>query len=148
MQLQETLQDHAKTLGMKCVQLALQGNTTAMRLCVERLSPARRQRVLQFTLPPVKTIANVAEASEAVVRGVARGKLTPGEGEAFTVMLDGRRRMIESEEWDARLRAVEEAQSGPSTKRRVDRIIRNLDRRTPMSRSDVQRQLRVWSGWP
>jgi len=36
------------------------------------------------------------------------------------VMLDGRRRMIESEEWDARLRAVEEAQSGPSTKSRVD----------------------------
>jgi hypothetical protein len=35
-------------------------------------------------------------------------------------MLDGRRRMIESEEWDARLRAVEEAQSGPSTKLRVD----------------------------
>jgi len=118
--LQETLQDHAKTLGMKCVQLALQGNTTAMRLCMERLSPARRQRVLQFTLPSVKTMANVAEASEAVVRGVARGKLTPGEGEAFTVMLDGRRRMIESEEWDARLRALEEAQSRPSTKSRVD----------------------------
>ncbi len=108
--LQQTLEDHAETLTKKCVYLALQGNTTAMRLCMERLMPARRQRVLHFKLPNVKTLAAVAAASEAVVKGVARGQLTPGEGEAFTGMLDGRRRVIETEELELRLRALEEIQ--------------------------------------
>src|SRR5713101_4113478 len=74
----------------------------------ERLIPARRQRALHFNLPPVKTIADVAAASESVVRGVARGQLTPAEGQAFSVILDGRRRMIETEELDQRIRALED----------------------------------------
>jgi hypothetical protein len=106
--LQQTLEEHAETLTKKCVHMALQGNTIAMRLCMERLLPVRRQRVLEFKLPPTKTMADLSAASETVVRGVSRGVLTPGEGQAFTVMLDGRRRMIETEELDARLRTLEE----------------------------------------
>jgi len=106
---QQTLEEHAETLTKKCVHLALQGNTTAMRLCMERLLPARRQRVLQFKLPAIKTMADVASASETVVRGVTCGLLTPGEGQAFTVMLDGRRRMIETQELELRIRALEES---------------------------------------
>lgn len=104
---QETLEEHAESLTKKCLFLALQGNTTAMRLCMERLMPARRQRVLQFNLPALKTMADLAAASETVVRGVARGKLTPDEGQAFTLMLEGRRRVIETEELEGRVRALE-----------------------------------------
>jgi Family of unknown function (DUF5681) len=111
--LQQTLEEHAETLTKKCAHLALQGNTTAMRLCMERLLPARRQRVLEFKLPAIKTMANLASASETVVRGVTRGLLTPGEGQAFTVMLDGRRRMIETQELEVRLRALEESRNKP-----------------------------------
>ena len=106
--LQEALESHAETLMKKCVFLALQGNTTAMRLCMERLIPARRQRVLQFSLPSIKTVVELSAACEAVVRGVSRGLLTASEGQAFTMMLDARRRMIETEELEARLRALEE----------------------------------------
>ena len=80
---------------------------------MERLLPARRQRVLEFKLPAIKTMANLASASETVVRGVTRGLLTPGEGQAFTVMLDGRRRMIETQELEVRLRALEESRNKP-----------------------------------
>ena len=76
---------------------------------MERLVPARRQRVLQFKLPAVKTVASLASASETVLRGVTRGLLTPGEGQEFMVMLDGRRRMIEAQELEVRLRALEES---------------------------------------
>jgi hypothetical protein len=109
--LQQLLESHGETLTKKCVFLAVQGDITALRLCMERLIPARRQRVLQFKLPAIKIMADVAEASETVVRGVTRGLLTPSEGQAFTAMLDGRRRMIESEEMEGRIRALEENQS-------------------------------------
>jgi hypothetical protein len=75
---------------------------------MERLTPARRQLTLQFKMPPVKTIADVATASESVVSGVAHGRLTPAEGQAISHMLDGRRRMIETEELELRIRALED----------------------------------------
>src|SRR6266571_9492109 len=105
---QDTLDSHAENLIKKCMVLAFQGNPTALRLCIERLMPARRQRTLQFKLPPIKTIDNVAAASESVVSGVARGQLTPAEGQSFSGMLEGRRRTIETEELAQRIRALED----------------------------------------
>ncbi len=104
---ESTLESVAELLTKKCLSLAFQGNPTALRLCMERLMPARRQRVLHFKLPPTKTLADVAGASESVLSGVARGDLTPAEGEAFSGMLDGRRRMIETQELDQRIRVLE-----------------------------------------
>jgi hypothetical protein len=108
---QELLEGHGETLIKKCLFMALQGNITPLRLCFEQLFPVRRQRVLQFKLPATKTMADLAAASETVVRGVTRGLLTPSEGQAFTVMLDGRRRMIETGELEVRLRTLEEARN-------------------------------------
>ena len=111
---QEVLEQHGDMLMKKCVFDGLKGDKTSLRLCIERLMPARRQRELQFKLPALKTIADLEAASEAVVRGVARGKLTPGEGQAFTLMLEGRRRVIETEDLEGRIRALEKG----SNKRR------------------------------
>ena len=105
---QKTLEEHAESLTKKCVYMALQGNNpTAMRICMERLMPAQRQRVVQFKLPALKTMGDMAAASETVLKGVARGKLTPGEGQAFSEMLEDRRRGMESEELEGRVRALE-----------------------------------------
>ena len=113
---QNTLDSHAESLTKKCLVLAFQGNPTAMRLCMERLMPARRQRTLTFKLQPLKTIGDVAAASEAVVSGVARGQLTPAEGQAFSGMLEDRRRVIETQDQEPRIRALEDLNkpsSGP-----------------------------------
>jgi len=114
--LQQMLESHGETLIKKCLLMALQGNITPLRLCFEQLFPARQQRALQFRLPAIKTIADLASASETVVRGVTRGLLTPSEGQAFTVILDGRRRMVESEEFDLRVRALEEGRKKQDSK--------------------------------
>jgi hypothetical protein len=111
---QDTLDSHAETLTKKCLHMAFQGNTTAMRLCMERLMPARRHRTLQFKMPPVRTMADVATASESVLSGVARGQLTPAEGQAFSLMLEGRRRMIETQELDQRIRTLEDLNKLPT----------------------------------
>jgi hypothetical protein len=104
---QDTLASHAENLIKNVRTAGPPENTTAMRLCIERLMPARRQRTLQFKLPPIKTIDNVAAASESVVSGVARGQLTPAEGQSFSAMLDDRRRVIETQDQEPRVRALE-----------------------------------------
>lgn len=106
----DTLESHAETLTKKCLYLAFQGNPTAMRLCMERLLPARRHRTLQFKLPVLKTIADLDVASASVVSGVARGQLTPGEGQDFFQMLEGRRRVIETQDLEQHVRALEKTQ--------------------------------------
>ena len=105
---QETLDSHAESLTKRCLSLAYQGNPTALRICMDRLVPAPRQRALQFKIPHTKTIADVSSASESVLSAVACGQLTPAEGDAFSGMLDGRRRMIETQEMDKRVRALED----------------------------------------
>src|SRR6266481_181121 len=61
---QKTLDSHAENLTKKCVMMAYQGNPTAMRLCMERVIPARRQPTLRFKLPRSRTVDDVAAASE------------------------------------------------------------------------------------
>jgi hypothetical protein len=105
---QATLDSHAENLTKKCVMQAYQGSPTAMRLCMERIMPARRQPTLRFKLPRTITIEDVAVASQAVVHGVARGDLTPAEGQAFSAMLEDRRRVIENQDQERRIRALED----------------------------------------
>jgi len=76
---------------------------------MERLMPARRNRTVQFKVPPVKTLADVDAATESVVSDVARGQLTPAEGQAISGLLEGRRRVIETQEMEERIRALEQA---------------------------------------
>ena len=118
---QDTLDRHAESLTNKCLLMAHQGNPTAMRLCMERVMPARRHRTLRFKLPPVKTMADVDAASESVVGAVARGHLTPAEGQAFSLMLEGRRRVIETQELESRIRALEDTKRSYSSVHRKKR---------------------------
>lgn len=82
--LQDKLDSHGENLINRCVYMAHRGDPTALRLCMERLMPVRRQRTVQFKVPPVKTLADVDAASESVVSDVARGQLTPAEGQAIS----------------------------------------------------------------
>jgi len=59
--------------------LAKGGDTVALRLCRDRLYPPRRDRPVSFTLPVIKTVADVAKASAALLEAVASGELTPSE---------------------------------------------------------------------
>jgi len=105
--LQQLLNEHAEALMRKCVLMALQGDITALRLCISLL-PARRQAALQLKLPPVTTTADIAEAHNAVLKGVTSGKLTPAEGQALASIVEARRRVIETQELEARLQRLEE----------------------------------------
>jgi uncharacterized protein DUF5681 len=105
----EALMDgQAETITQKAIELALQGDTTALRLCLERICPPRKSRPVNITLPEVKTVDGVAEAQAAVVQAVADGELTPDEGTAFTNILEARRKAIETLDHESRIAKLEE----------------------------------------
>jgi len=101
------LDGEADSLTRKAIELALQGDTTAMRLCLERLCPPRKSRPVNIALPETKTAEGVAEAQAAVVKAVADGELTPEEGTTITNILEARRKAIETQDHESRIAALE-----------------------------------------
>ena len=52
------LAGEAEALTRRAVELALVGDPTAMRLCIERILPPCRERAVKFVLPPIESAAD------------------------------------------------------------------------------------------
>ncbi len=105
---QALLDGEAEALTRKAIDKALDGDVTALRLCMERLCPPRKMRPVTIALPNVKDAAGVASAQNTVVQAVASGEVTPDEGIALTTILDRHRKSIETLDLEARITALEE----------------------------------------
>ena len=73
------LDGEAETLTRKAVEMALGGDVVALRLCLERIAPPRRDAPVVFPLPAVATAKDAAKAAAAVLSAAADGDLTPQE---------------------------------------------------------------------
>ena len=60
----------------KLNEMALGGDTVALRLCLERILPPRRERPAHFALPELRSPADAAAAIAAIAAAVADGDLT------------------------------------------------------------------------
>ncbi len=114
------LEGEAEALTHKAVELALAGDPTAMRLCLERIMPPCRERAVDFALPPTESPADIAPAMKAVTAALADGVITPGEGEGIARVVDTFVRAIEASDFERRLKAIaiadrerDEAAAGP-----------------------------------
>ena len=101
------LDGQAEALTQRAVQLALAGDSTALRLCLERLAPPRKDAPVTFALPPMSTAKDAAQAAGAVLGAVSEGDLAPSEGTQVMGLIDSFRRTLEVTELEARLVALE-----------------------------------------
>ena len=88
------LDGEAEALTRKAVELALAGDPTALRLCIERILPPCRERPVRFTLPPIESSEDISAAMNAVTAALARGIITPGEAERIANVVDTLARAI------------------------------------------------------
>jgi hypothetical protein len=102
------LDGEAETLSRKAVELAKGGDMQALKLCLERILPPRKDRPVYFTLPELTGASDAAKGFAAIVQGVAAGNLTPSEAGELSKLVDGFARSLEAAEFEARLRALEE----------------------------------------
>lgn len=105
------LDGEAQALTRKAVELALVGDPTALRLCLERIAPPRKDSPVTFDLPRMETARDAAKAASAVLEAVAQGELTPSEGAHIMALVETYRRTLETSELEARLLALEGAAS-------------------------------------
>jgi hypothetical protein len=105
---EQLLDGQVEALAQKCVEMALSGDGTAMRLCLERILPARKSRLMTLDLPPITNANDVSAAVGAVAAAMAAGELTPEEASAVAGVIEAKRRAIETVEHEERLRKLEE----------------------------------------
>jgi hypothetical protein len=104
---QALLDGEAEALTRKAVDLAKAGNPMALRLCLERLVPPRKDRPINFDLPPLQGAADLPQALEAILAAVAQGDVTPGKGQVLTGILEAYRKGWETVDLEARVTALE-----------------------------------------
>ena len=73
--IEQLLEDAAETIARKAIELAKSGDTALIRLCLNRLSPPRRDRHIPFALPEIHTPADALDAVAAITNAVAAGEL-------------------------------------------------------------------------
>ena len=118
--LEALLDGEGDAIMHKAIELAKAGSETALRLCMDRLIPPRRERVIRLHLPSdITTAQGTSRAAGAVMKALAQGEITPGEAVQIASVLEVRRKAIDTQELENRITELErtmeaskQAQSG------------------------------------
>lgn len=102
------LDGEAEGLTRKAVEMALDSDTVALRVCLDRMAPPKRDRSVSFDLPKVRTVKDAVRASTSVLEAVSAGDITPDEGARILSLLTAHNALIETCELEARLTALEQ----------------------------------------
>jgi hypothetical protein len=102
------LEGEAEEIGRKTIELAKSGDSRALKACFDRLLPARRDRFVPFSLPPIETAQDLPKASAALLAAVAEGEITPGEACELARLVDTHARSIEINDFERRLAVLEQ----------------------------------------
>lgn len=101
------LEGQAEQITQAAIDKALGGDATALRLCLERIAPARKDSPVQFDLPPIKDANEAARAAQAVLEAVSAGSITPLEGATIMGLVESYRRTLETSELEQRIATLE-----------------------------------------
>jgi hypothetical protein len=99
--------EYGEHLIRKTIALGMAGDINALRICLERVSPPRRDNCVQMNLPAIRNTQDLDKAAETVSQGIRRGKITPAEGGKLMNIFESRARIIERVQWEERIAKLE-----------------------------------------
>lgn len=101
------LEGQHEALTQAAIDKALTGDTTALRLCLDRIAPPRKDAPLSFELPPIRSAGDAVEASSALLAAVATGEVTPDEAGRVMSLLTAHKALVEAGDLESRIAALE-----------------------------------------
>ena len=97
----------AEALTRRAIEKAIEGDGLALRLCLERILPAPKDKPVAFAIPNIKSARDASEAASAVLAVVSEGGLTPIEAGRVMSLIDSLRRTLELTDIENRLASLE-----------------------------------------
>jgi hypothetical protein len=104
---EELLDGEAEAITRKAIEMALEGDVTALRLCLDRIVPPRKSRRVPFDLPKIEKAEDLLLAFGAVVSAMGAGDLAPDEAAVIVGVLEAKRKAVETVELDRRIQELE-----------------------------------------
>jgi Family of unknown function (DUF5681) len=101
------LDGEGEALTQKAIELAKAGDMQALRLCLDRLVPPRKDRPVSFELPAITCAGDAAKASAALVAAVSIGQITPSEAVELGRLLESYVKTLEATDLEERLKKLE-----------------------------------------
>ena len=111
--LQELLEEKAEALVSKAVNMAVAGDIGALRLCLDRVVPARKYHPLFCELPPLAKAADAVVAMAGIASAAVSGDVTPDEAAKLAGVISHYVTTLEAREFEDRLAALERADLKP-----------------------------------
>ncbi len=108
MEAQALLEGEVGPLTRKAIGAALEGDVAALRLCLQRISPAPRARPIELDLPPIDTPEDLVHAYQIMLDATCDGTITPEEAESLANVLESQLRVFEAVDLEKRVARVEQ----------------------------------------
>ncbi len=105
--IEKLLDGEGEAITRKAIELAKGGDMAAIRICLDRLAPARKDRHIEFTLPKMEKASDAADASSAIVEAASSGELTPSEAGELMKIVESYARTLQASDFEARLERLE-----------------------------------------
>ncbi len=89
-QFSRLLESHAEQLINKVVELALDGDSNALRLCIERLLPKAKQKGVEIdqTMLSQQNVYSSNEVIDLILNEVLSGNIYPEEGKKIISLIE------------------------------------------------------------
>lgn len=113
--LRELLEPHATALVKKAVELAKKGDTTALRLCLERLMPAMKAETRLAEIPGLAEAADLTSQGRAVLAAAADGIISAGQSATLLQAIGAMAKIVEVDELTRRIERLETVTSNRRT---------------------------------
>ena len=88
----------------------MEGDSVAIRLCLERIAPAPKDQPVSFSLSTMQSASNSSQAAAYVLRPVSDGEITLIEATHVMELIDSYRYTLELTKIEERLLALENIQ--------------------------------------
>jgi hypothetical protein len=115
---EQLLEGESEELIRVAVKHAKKGNIHALRLCLERVVPPRKERSIHLELRPISSLQDLPIQFQDIAAAIAEGRITPAEGESISNILTSHAQTMERVEMDRRVAELEAHISEVSSYRR------------------------------
>src|SRR6476660_9231112 len=105
--IEKLLDGEGEEITRKAIDLAKGGDMGAIRICLDRLAPPRKDRHIEFALPKMQKASDASDASAAIVEAVSIGELTPSEASELMKVVESYARTLQVSDFEARLERLE-----------------------------------------
>jgi hypothetical protein len=120
--MESLLEGEAEELTRKAIDLAKTGDTRALALCLDRLMPPRKERLVLFEFPPIRSLEDIPRGMMSIMAAISEGKVTLQEGETLSRILTEHANALNAADLQQR---VEKLEQGPSHDDKKVTIVKN-----------------------